>query len=409
MSIAIIGSGPAGLYTADALSRALPGTRIDIIERLPFPFGLIRYGVAPDHETTKNVTQVLSRVFSRPGVRFHGDIEVGRDISLSEIQSYFDVVVIATGAQLGRKLDIPGLSPSRCMTAYDMARWFNGHPDFDVLDIPTNVRSVCILGNGNVALDMARIFGKPPDELAKYDVSDPALAWLSAIDLTEIHIVGRRRSDQTRFSPAELSELGRLSRFQPRVSSADIAPTATTPENGAALAVLREFSSDAFATARMPVSFHFSREPVRYHEGWLELSGSDRSASIPADLVIFAIGQTPSSLSGLGGAADGTSDQNSLFRAGWAEGSDQGDISKARAAGADLASKIVPLVQAKLGGSLVDFLDLCREKRLNPVSWEEWQRIDKHEIAQGAAQFRRRRKLVAKRKSDLLNNLVQVP
>ena len=193
MAIAIIGSGPAGLYTADALSRALPGRRIDIIERLPFPFGLIRYGVAPDHEATKNVTQVLSRVLSRPGVRFHGDIEVGRDISLAEIKNHFDAVVIATGAQMGRRLDIPGLSPNCCVSAYDMARWFNGHPDLDALDIPTNVQSVCIVGNGNVALDMARVLAKSPDELAKYDVSDRAIAWLTAIDLNEIHIVGRRR------------------------------------------------------------------------------------------------------------------------------------------------------------------------------------------------------------------------
>jgi ferredoxin--NADP+ reductase len=267
-----------------------------------------------------------------------------------------------------------------------------------------------------VALDMARVLAKSRDELAKYDVSDRALAWLSAIDLAEIHIVGRRSAAQTRFSPAELSELERLSRFQPCVSNTDVASAAGEPENAAAFAVLKEFSSGELAAGRKPINFHFNNEPVRYCDGLLEFSDPNGNVSILADLVIFAIGQQPSNLDNMSrsSAADSAQDQADItldsvntFLVGWAAGSDQGDIAKARASGTSLASKIVLLINSKRHISSADFLDLCRKKQLNPMSWEEWQRIDKYEIAIGAAQCKRRRKIVAKRKSDLLRELAQ--
>src|SRR5271167_4353191 len=168
--IVIIGSGPAGCYLADHLLRLLPDASIDILERLPVPFGLIRYGVAPDHQGTKAVARVLDRVLSRDRVAFFGNVEVGRDVHLDELMSFYDAVVLATGAERDRRLGIPGEDLPGVVGSRTFTGWYNAHPDHPAAPEAQDVRSAVIIGNGNVAIDVARIFAKSPAEFEGSDL-----------------------------------------------------------------------------------------------------------------------------------------------------------------------------------------------------------------------------------------------
>src|SRR5271166_891215 len=214
--IAIIGSGPAGCYLADHLLRLLPDASIDVLERRPTPFGLIRYGVAPDHQGTKAVTRVLDRVLSRDRVSFFGNVEVGGDVRLAELAAMYDAVVLATGASRDRRLGVPGEDLPGVMGSGSFVGWYNGHPESPAPSI-ANVRSAVIIGNGNVAIDVARILGKSQAELIGSDLSTEAMSWLRAQPIETIHIVGRRSAADARFSEHELAELGTLQRAQPVV------------------------------------------------------------------------------------------------------------------------------------------------------------------------------------------------
>ena len=172
--IAIVGSGPAGCYLADQLLRVMPDATVDVIERLPVPFGLIRYGVAPDHQTTKAATRVLDKVLARDRVAFFGNVEVGRDVRLVELLAFYDAVVLATGAGVDRRLGVPGEDLPGVIPSGAFVGWYNAHPDFPpvVLD---GVRRATIIGNGNVAIDVARVLAKGRKEMAGSDLP-PAVA-----------------------------------------------------------------------------------------------------------------------------------------------------------------------------------------------------------------------------------------
>src|SRR5215472_6988890 len=168
--IAIIGSGPAGCYLADQLLRLIPDASIDLLEKLPVPFGLIRYGVAPDHQNTKSVARVFDRMLSRDRVSFFGNVEVGRDVRLEEVRSLYDAVVLATGAAGDRRLGIPGEDLRGVVGSGAFVAWYNGHPHSEA-PVVDGVRSAVVIGNGNVALDVARILAKGANELAGSDLS----------------------------------------------------------------------------------------------------------------------------------------------------------------------------------------------------------------------------------------------
>src|SRR5690349_13665062 len=218
LTVAIVGAGPAGCYAAEAVARATPDARIDVIEKLPVPYGLIRHGVAPDHQGTKAVTRVLERTLARPNVRVVANVAVGRDVSLAELLSLYDAVVLATGASHDRRIGIPGDDLPGVIGSAAFVGWYNGHPEHGQVPPLEHARNVVIVGNGNVALDVARILAKSRDELANSDIAPAALDALTKAPLQAIHIVGRRGPDAVRFSPHELGELGHLARATPRVA-----------------------------------------------------------------------------------------------------------------------------------------------------------------------------------------------
>ena len=216
LEVAIVGSGPAGLYTAEALIKQAaavdPGRRIrvDVLDRLPTPYGLVRYGVAPDHKSIKSIADYLRRVLEHDGVSFLGGLHLGTDITRDELLACYDAVVYATGAMRDRRLGIPGEDLPGSFAATDFVNWYCGHPDIDPGAFTLDAESVAVIGVGNVAVDVARILARDPGELRETDVSQPVLDALLASKVREVHMIGRRGPAQAKFTTKELRELGEL-------------------------------------------------------------------------------------------------------------------------------------------------------------------------------------------------------
>ncbi len=216
LTVAVIGSGPAGLYTAEALIKqgsALDPPRsvqVDVIDRLPTPYGLVRYGVAPDHKSIKSIADYLRGVLEHDGVSFIGAVHLGDDVTRADLLSCYDAVVYATGAMRDRRLGIPGEDVPGSYAATDFVNWYCGHPDVDPDRFVLDAESVTVIGVGNVAVDVARILIRDPQELRETDVSQPVLDALLASKVREVHVIGRRGPAQAKFTTKELRELGEL-------------------------------------------------------------------------------------------------------------------------------------------------------------------------------------------------------
>jgi len=208
--VAVVGSGPAGFYAAGALlGREVP-VEVDMIERLPTPWGLVRLGVAPDHPKLKSVSRAYERIAERPGFRFLGNVEVGRDLHHSDLARLYDAVIYAVGAQSDKRLGIPGEDLPGSWPATEFVAWYNGHPDFQELEFDLDVERAVVIGNGNVAVDVARMLALTADELAPTDATDKAIAAIGSSKLKEIVMLGRRGPAQAAFTTPELQELGEL-------------------------------------------------------------------------------------------------------------------------------------------------------------------------------------------------------
>jgi ferredoxin--NADP+ reductase len=223
LKVAIVGSGPAGFYAADALLKSEePQVEVDVIDRLPTPWGLVRLGVAPDHENIKAVSRAFEKIASRPGFRFFGNVEVGSTVSHEELLQIYDAVVYTVGAQTDRRLGIPGEDLPGSWAATAFVAWYNGHPDFQHLQFDLSHERVVVIGNGNVAIDCARMLALTPEELAPTDTTHEAIAAIDAAGVREILMLGRRGPVQAAFTPPELKELGELAGADVIVDGADL-------------------------------------------------------------------------------------------------------------------------------------------------------------------------------------------
>jgi ferredoxin/flavodoxin---NADP+ reductase len=209
--VAVIGSGPAGIYAAEALTKQSDGqARVDVFDRLPTPYGLVRYGVAPDHPSIKSIARYLQRVLESPGVRFLGCVEFGRDITRADLLDCYDAVIYATGAMVDRHLGIPGEDLPGSVAATDFVNWYCAHPDATGFPVDLSADAVAVIGVGNVAVDVARILARTIGELRDTDVPEPMLDLLGGSAVRRIHMIGRRGPAQAKFTTKELRELGRL-------------------------------------------------------------------------------------------------------------------------------------------------------------------------------------------------------
>jgi ferredoxin--NADP+ reductase len=283
LRVAVVGSGPAGFYAAGALLGGDVPVEVDMIERLPTPWGLVRLGVAPDHPKLKTVSKAFERIAERPGFRFLGNVEVGRDIPHEDLARLYDAVVYAVGAQTDRRLGIPGEDLPGSWAATEFVAWYNGHPDYQGLDFDLNVERAVVIGVGNVALDVARMLALTPEELGPTDTADAAIAAICGASIREIVVVGRRGPAQAAFTTPELAELGELAGADVIVDPADLEGAVSTDTNSERnLEVLREFASREPAGKPKRVVLRFFRSPTAIH-------GEERVESI--ELVRNVLGE----------------------------------------------------------------------------------------------------------------------
>lgn len=270
LTVAIVGSGPSGFYAASALlERPDLDARVDMFERLPIPWGLVRFGVAPDHPKIKSVAAVFEKIAAHESFRFFGNIEVGTGasgIGRDELVRRYDAVIYAVGTREGRRLGIPGEDLPGSVTAADFVSWYNGHPDCAGLSFDLSAPRAVVIGNGNVALDVARILCTPVERLAKTDIADHALEALRRSSISEIWLVGRRGPGQAAFTTPELRELPEFTGSRVDVNPAEVADV---PGEDALprvakrnLAVLREYAASGVATGGRHIALCFQRSPV---------------------------------------------------------------------------------------------------------------------------------------------------
>jgi ferredoxin/flavodoxin---NADP+ reductase len=272
LRVAVVGSGPAGFYAAAALLDADVPIEVDMIERLPTPWGLVRLGVAPDHPKLKSVSRAFERIALKPGFRFLGNVGVGRDLSPEDLASLYDAVVYAFGAQSDRRLGIPGEDLPGSWSATEFVAWYNGHPDFQDPSFDLDVERAVVIGNGNVALDVARMLALTPEELAPTDTTDPAITAIGGSTIREIVVAGRRGPAQASFTTPELQEFGDLAGADVVVDPAELE---LDPTSEAALEhdtnarrnleVLRGFARREPTGKPVTVRFRFLVSPVALH------------------------------------------------------------------------------------------------------------------------------------------------
>ncbi|MCW5732677.1 MAG: FAD-dependent oxidoreductase [Enhydrobacter sp.] len=368
--VAIVGAGPSGFYAADGLLRTRPDLRIDLIDRLPTPFGLVRAGVAPDHQGTKAVVRQFERLLTQPDVRFAGNVEIGRDLSWGELQAGYDAVIVATGMVIDRKLGVPGEDLPFVWGSWKFVAWLNGHPDFRQGPDLSAVRKVGVIGNGNVALDVARVLAKSPEEMGKSDIVPEAGEAIAAAPLTDICIIGRRGPEQASFTGNELAEMGRLSRAVAVADPAALAVEAPTgdptPERlrkAKNLEILRGFSKNVPGSKPITVHFVFNRPITRIEPGEF-------------DLVLTCIGYEGVELP----KGEG------IFPVGWAKRGPTGTIPTNRGDSHAVAQQVIAWLKDRDLKSGPDPLPLS-------VDADGWRRIDKAEVASGARIGRPRVKL----------------
>lgn len=404
VQLAVIGSGPAGCFFAQSLLRSSPATKITVFDRLPSPFGLVRYGVAADHQHTKAITRQFERLFADERVSFAGNIAIGRDLSLHELREHYDAVILATGLSADRPLDIPGSELSGVHGAGVITRVLNSHPDEHV-KLPQLGDDVVIIGGGNVAIDLVRFLVKGRDDYLGSDIADNALAGYLAHPARRITLINRSRPAQAKSDPVMLKELVTLARAKylaPDLSSFD-------PVDGDRVATARLAALDALTAAdRGPypgpeVVLRFGTMPVRVFgesrvEG-VEIAVDNRLEMIPASSVLTAIGfhGDNSDIAALRlDYSEVGKIEPGLYRTGWAKRGPVGAIPENRADAKHVADEVAADIA---NGVLVasgrsGFASLPKTLIAQSVSYDDWQRLEQYERSIAPA-GRVRRKLTS--------------
>jgi ferredoxin--NADP+ reductase len=431
LRVAVVGSGPAGFYAAGALLAADPPAHVDLIERLPTPWGLVRHGVAPDHPKIKSVSRAFERIAERPGFRFLGNVQVGRDLLPEELSRLYDGVIYAVGAQTDRRLDIPGEDLPGSWAATDFVAWYNGHPDHQMLEFDLGVERVVVIGAGNVAVDVARMLALTPAELAATDTTDAAIAAISDAPIKEIVMIARRGPVQAAFTTPELIELGELAGCDIVVDPADlvldpVSEAALEGDTNATrnLETLREFAARPLHGHPKRIVLRFLLSPVALTgtgrvaaievvrnrlepdgRGGLRAVATDERETIPCGLVFRSVGYRGVEVMGVpfdDAAGVIKNDRgrvgHGVYVAGWIKRGPSGVIGTNKK---DATETVELLLEDAAAGRLprseaaaADVDALLAERGVAVVMYEGWRAIDAAELAAGERAGRPRIKLI---------------
>ena len=408
--VAIVGAGPAGYFAAQALQNlqtdGLQFT-IDMIERLPTPWGLVRSGVAPDHPKIKTVSKVFEKVATAGNFRLFGGVELGTDISIEQLQDMYDAVVIATGSAVGRKLGIPGEDLPGSLSAAEFVPWYNAHPDFHGVDVPLNCETAVVIGAGNVAMDVARMLALEPSELDPTDTADHAIDALKESAIREVVISARRGPEHAAFTSPELRELPKLEHTNVLINKSDIeaaitrAGDAIEKDTKSNLDAMLLISEKELTSHDRTMKFQFLATPIeikgddKVEEVVFQKTGSGEKFTVKCGLVITAIGYEAASIPGIPYQSgkvvntDGRVKEN-LFVVGWAKRGPSGVIGTNKSDASDVMKLLVEdLKSAKNNG---DVSDLLKDKKF--VSQNHWEAINAAEVAAGESLGKPRKKAV---------------
>jgi ferredoxin/flavodoxin---NADP+ reductase len=437
LRIAVVGSGPAGFYAAGALLDAEAPVEVDMIERLPTPWGLVRLGVAPDHPKLKTVSRAFERIALKPGFRFFGNVEVGRDLTHSDLTVLYDAVIYAFGAQSDRRLGIPGEELPGSWSATELVAWYNGHPDFQELEFDLNVERAVVIGNGNVALDVARMLALTPEELAPTDTTDPAIEAIGASTIRDIVVVGRRGPAQASWTTQELKELGELGGADVVVDPADLDLDAVSEasleddtNSKRNMEVLRDFAAREPTGKPVTLRLRFLASPVALHgdhrvesielvrnrlaaqDGHLVAVPTDEHETLECGLVFRSVGYRGVGLPELPFEERRGTIRNELGRvvdadgnhvaqsycAGWIKRGPTGIIGTNKKDAAETVTQLLEDVDAgrvahreEVTADAVE--SLIAERDVRAVMYPGWTSIDEHERAAGEKLGRPRVKL----------------
>ena len=436
--VAIIGAGPAGFFAAEALLKSGDPVAIDLINRLPAPYGLVRDGVAPDHQAIKSVARVYARILTRDEVRYFGNVTLGEDISVDDLRARYDQIVYAVGAQSDRRLGIPGEDLKGSHAAFHFVGWYNAHPDFRDQEFDLDCEHVVVVGNGNVAIDVARLLVHSHDRLATTDIADHALEVLRNSRVRRVTLLGRRGPAQASFTNPELREFGRLEGVCAEVegdeleldadSEAAIEDNAVKTRN---MATLRGYAGSACGDGERVVRFRFLVSPVEVvgeggrvtgvkiernrlvaqEDGYMRAEGTGEMEVVPCGMVIRSVGYRGAPLPGVpfderrgivpneGGRVVGVGVVPGEYVVGWAKRGPSGVIGTNKAD----AAATVALMREDLEGGVgvapgpgaiergpVDLAEMLRGWGVRWVDGVGWGRLDALETARGKAEGRPR-------------------
>ena len=446
LRVAMIGSGPAGFYAAEHLfKKGDLRVEVDMFDRLPTPFGLVRFGVAPDHQKIKSVTRVFDRIAQNECFRFFGNVEIGRDITLDELKQHYHQICFATGAQTDRRMEIPGEDLPRSHAATEFVAWFNGHPDYRDCEFDLSAERVAVVGVGNVAVDVARILCRTPEELARTDIADHALEALRESKVREVYMLGRRGPAQAAFTNPEVRELGELEGADIRVPPDEAELDALSLKEVESsdddtlrkkVEIIQDFAKRERAGKPRLLTLRFLVSPTELvagedggvrlmrlvrnqlvdEDGRLGCRATAHAEDLPVDLVFRSVGYRGVPIDGLpfherwglipndlGRVTDPASSSplRGMYVSGWIKRGPSGVIGTNKKDGAETAAAMLEDVAAGAvlepslpEGSALDAL--VRERQPSLITYGDWTRLDEVECSRGAERGRPRVKIVSR-------------
>jgi ferredoxin/flavodoxin---NADP+ reductase len=424
LRVAIIGAGPAGIYAGNILASKYPDVNIDLFDSLPAPYGLIRYGVAPDHPRIKGIVNSLHEMLDSGVIRFFGNVEFGKDLTLTDIRKHYHAVIFATGAIKDATLNIPGVDLEGSYGAADFVSWYDGHPDFP-RTWPLNAKQVAVLGNGNVALDVARVLAKHADDMLSTDIPANVYEGLKASPVTDVHVFGRRGPAQIKFTPIELRELGELEDVDLVLYDEDFPEgwfdedaEGVTNQHKVMARIIEGWREEEPKGASRRLHLHFFSSPVeilgtdkvegiKFERTELNPDGSSvhgtgQFVEFPVQAIYRAIGYFGSELPEVpfddkygvirnqgGRVVDEDGSQvEGLYATGWIKRGPVGLIGHTKSDATETIENLVADVDKLVDPAVADTDAVLAELKARGVdytTWAGWLKLNDHEIALGAA------------------------
>jgi ferredoxin--NADP+ reductase len=437
LRVAVVGSGPAGFYAAGHLLAADLPVDVDLIDRLPTPWGLVRLGVAPDHPNIKAVSRVFEKTAARQGFRFLGNVDIGTDLTHEDLCRLYDAVVYSVGAQTDRRMDIPGEDLRGSWAATEFVAWYNGHPDFQECEFDLSCGRAVVIGNGNVAVDVARMLALAEEELAPTDTTDPAIAAILSASIEEIVMLGRRGPAEASFTTPELKELGELADCDVVVDPAELEleevsePALAESAVARNLDVLREYASRPPAGKRRSLRLRFRVSPVAIlgdgkveaievvrnelvagEDGRVKAVATDEREVIPCGIVLRSVGYRGVPIPGVPFDTERGTMRNAdgrvldeegrhvpgVYCAGWIKRGPSGIIGTNKKDATQTVEHLLDDARSgaltRAGGETAERVDdVLAERGVDVVTYSGWEAIDAVERGLGEPQGRPRIKL----------------